>query len=109
MCTQPPCLLYNQNSGTRVVYEDLGSTTPKGTIEATACRALQVSMVTISEFIDSIPHLSASTKATLQKHVQSQEFGASLDADCDEVFQEVLQENLPATLNLLDRATLKEP
>ena len=41
------------------------------------------------------------------KHVQSQEFGASLDADCDEVFQEVLQENLPATLNLLERATLK--
>ena len=64
-------------------------------------------MVTISEFIGSIPHLSASTKATLQKQVQSQEFGASLDADCDEVFQEVLQENLPATLKLLERARLK--
>ena len=61
----------------------------------------------VSEFIDSIPHLSAGTKATLKKHVQSQEFGASLHADCDEVFQEVLQENLPATLNLLERATLK--
>ena len=64
-------------------------------------------MVTISEFIDSIPHLSAGTKATLKKHVQSQEFGASLHADCDEVFQEVSQKNLPATLNLLERATLK--
>ena len=64
-------------------------------------------MFTISEFIDSIPHLSASAKATLQKHVQSQEFGGSLDADCDEVFLEVLQENLPATFNLLERARLK--
>ena len=64
-------------------------------------------MVTISEFIDSIPHLSAGKKATLERHVQSQEFGASLDADCDEVFQEVLQDNLPATFNLLERATLK--
>ena len=64
-------------------------------------------MVTISEFIDSIPHLSAGKKATLETHVQSQEFGVSLDADCDEVFQEVLQENLPATFNLLERARLK--
>ena len=30
-----------------------------------------------------------------------------VDADCDEVFQEVLQENLPATFNLLERARLK--
>ena len=64
-------------------------------------------MVTISEFINSIPHLSAGKKANLERHVQSQEFGASLDADCDDVFQEVLQENLPATFNLLERATLK--
>ena len=64
-------------------------------------------MVTISEFINSIPQLSAAKKATLEKHVQSQDFGASLDADCDEVFQEVLQENLPAAFNLLERATLK--
>ena len=64
-------------------------------------------MVTISEFIDSIPHLSAGKKAILEKHVQSPEFGASLGADCDEVFQEVLQENLPATFNLLERARLK--
>ena len=61
-------------------------------------------MFTMSEFIHSIPHLSAGKKATLEKHVQSQEFGASLDADCDEVFQEVLQKNLPATFNLLERA-----
>ena len=61
-------------------------------------------MVTILEFIDSIPHLSAGKKATLVTHVQSQDFGDSLDADCDEVFQEVLQENPPATFNLLERA-----
>ena len=64
-------------------------------------------MVTISKFIGSIPLLSAGKKATLEKHVQSQEFGASLNADCDEVFQEVLQETLPATFNLLERARLK--
>ena len=64
-------------------------------------------MVTVSEVLNSIPQLSASKKATLEKHVQLQEFGASLDADCDEVFQEVLQENLPATFNLLQRAALK--
>ena len=64
-------------------------------------------MVTISEFIDSIPHLCAGKKATLEKHVQSQEFGASLDADCDGVFQEVLQEKPPATFSLLECARLK--
>lgn len=64
-------------------------------------------MVTISEFIDSIPNLTASKKATLKKHVQSKEFGASLGADCDEVFQEVLHEHLPATFSLLECATLK--
>ena len=64
-------------------------------------------MVTILEFINSIPHLSADKKATLEKHVQSQEFGASLDADCDEIFQEVLLQNLPATFNLLECARLR--
>ncbi len=61
-------------------------------------------MVTISEFIDSIPQLSAGKKATLEKHVQS---GVSLDADCDKVFQEVLGEIPPATFNFLERARLK--
>ena len=64
-------------------------------------------MVTILEFINSIPHLSAGKKATLEKHVQSQDFGVSLDADCDEVLQKVLQENPPASFNLLERARLK--
>ena len=43
----------------------------------------------------------------MEKHVQSQDFGVSLDADCDEVFQEVLQENPPATFNILEYARLK--
>ena len=64
-------------------------------------------MVTMLEFIDSIPHLSAVKKATLEKHVQSQEFGVSLDADCDEILQKVLQENPPATYNILERARLE--
>jgi hypothetical protein len=64
-------------------------------------------MITISEFIDSIPHLSAGKKATLEKHVQSRDFGVSLDADCDKVFQEVLGEIPPATFNFLERARLK--
>ncbi len=64
-------------------------------------------MVTISEFINSIPHLSAGKKAALEKQVQSQEFRVSLDADCDEVFQEVLQEIPPVAFNFLERARLK--
>ena len=36
--------------------------------------------------LDSIEHLSAGGKAILKQHVQSLEFGASLDADCDEFF-----------------------
>ncbi len=63
--------------------------------------------VTISDSIDSIPHLSAGKKATLDEHVQSQEFGVSLDANCDEVFQEYLQENPPATFKFLQGARLK--
>lgn len=65
-------------------------------------------MVTISEFIDSIEHLPAGGKAVLKQHVQSLEFGASLDADCDEFFQQVLQQNLPATFNILERAALEQ-
>ena len=66
-------------------------------------------MVTISEFINSIPHVSARKEATLENHVQSQEFGVSLEADCDDIFQRVLQENPPTTFNILERARLKEP
>jgi hypothetical protein len=40
--------------------------------------------------------------------VQKVEFGASLDADCDEVFKETLQENLPATLNALHRTAVRQ-
>ncbi|KAL0040302.1 hypothetical protein WJX77_002769 [Trebouxia sp. C0004] len=64
-------------------------------------------MVATSEFIDSIPHLSVGKKATLETHVQSQEFGVSLDADCDEIFQKVLQQNPPATFNILELARLE--
>ena len=80
-----------------IVFADLGS-----------LLCLAGVMVTILEFIDSIPHLSAVKKATLEKHVQSQAFGVSLDADCDEVFQEILQEIPPATFNLLERTRLIE-
>ena len=64
-------------------------------------------MVTVAEFIDSIEHLTAGTKAALKSHVQTVEFGASLDADCDELFKETLQENLPATLNALHRTAVR--
>lgn len=66
------------------------------------------SMVTISVFIDSIEYLPAGGKAVLKQHVQSLEFGASLDADCNEFFQRVLQRNLPATFNILELAALEE-
>ena len=46
-------------------------------------------------------------------HVQTDEFGAKLDCDCDELFKEALQENLPATFNALEstavRRILKQP
>ena len=64
-------------------------------------------MVTVAEFIDSIEHLTAGTKAALKAHVQTVEFGASLDADCDELFKETLQENLPAALNALQRTAIR--
>ena len=35
------------------------------------------------------------------------EFGAKLDADCDELFKQALQESLPATFNVLERTAVK--
>ncbi len=64
-------------------------------------------MVTVADFIDSIEHLTAGSKAELKSHVQKAEFGASLDAECDEIFKETLQENLPTTLNALHRTAVK--
>ena len=66
-----------------------------------SCLLLQVSMVTVAQFIDSIEHLNANSKAALKRHVQMDEFGASLDADCDDLFKEALRENLPTTFNAL--------
>ena len=68
---------------------------------------LQVSMVTVAQFIDSIEHLNANSKAALKRHVQMDEFGASLDADCDDLFKEALRENLPTTFNALQRTAAK--
>lgn len=65
-------------------------------------------MVTVSEFIESIQHLSAGKKAALKTHVQSLEFGASLDADCNEIFLEALQGCLPVTLNVMECTRLKQ-
>ena len=64
-------------------------------------------MVTVAQFIDSIEHLNAGSKAALKRHVQMDEFGANLDADCDDLFKEALQENLPATFNALQRTAVK--
>ena len=64
-------------------------------------------MVTVEQFIDSIEHLTAGSKAALKRHVQMDEFGASLDADCDELFKEALQENLPGAFNALERTAVK--
>ena len=58
-------------------------------------------MVTVAQFIDSIEHLTAGSKAALKTHVQMGEFGANLDADC------ALQENLPVTFNALQRTAVK--
>ena len=74
---------------------------------APADSALQVSMVTVAQFIDSIEHLDANSKAALKRHVQMDEFGASLDADCDDLFKEALRENLPTTFNALQRTAAK--
>ena len=70
--------------------------------------AVQVSMVTVAQFIDSIEHLTSGGKAALKSHVQMDEFGANLDADCDELFKEALHENLPATFNALERTAVKQ-
>ena len=35
------------------------------------------------------------------------DFGAFLDADCDELFKEALQDHLPATFNALERTAVK--
>ncbi|KAL3138657.1 hypothetical protein ABBQ32_006415 [Trebouxia sp. C0010 RCD-2024] len=64
-------------------------------------------MVTVAQFIDSIEHLTSGGKAALKRHVQMDEFGANLDADCDELFKEALHENLPATFNALERTAVK--
>ena len=40
-------------------------------------------------------------------HVQMDEFGANLDADCDELFKEALQENLRATFNACERTAVR--
>ena len=64
-------------------------------------------MVTVAQCIDSIEYLTAGSKAALKRHVQMTEFGANLDAHCDEVFKETLQENLPATFNALERTAVK--
>ncbi|KAL3148764.1 hypothetical protein ABBQ38_014175 [Trebouxia sp. C0009 RCD-2024] len=64
-------------------------------------------MVTVAQFIDSIEHLTAGGKAALKRHVQMDEFGAKLDADCEELFKEALHENLPATFNALERTAVK--
>lgn len=58
-------------------------------------------MVTVAQFIDSIEHLNAGSKAASKRHVQMDHFGASLDADRDDLFKEALPENLPATFNAL--------
>ena len=64
-------------------------------------------MVTVAQFIDSIEHLTAGSKAALKKHVEMDDFGANLDAECDELSKEALQENLPATFNALERTAVK--
>ncbi len=65
-------------------------------------------MGTVAEFIDSIKHLSASSKADLQSHVQTQEFGSSLDAEFDKVFKQTLLENLPVKLSALHRTAVRQ-
>ena len=64
-------------------------------------------MVTVAQYIDSIEHLTAGSKAALKEHVQMDELGANLDAECDELFKEALQENLPATFSALERTAVK--
>ncbi|KAL0039623.1 hypothetical protein WJX77_003638 [Trebouxia sp. C0004] len=67
----------------------------------------QVSMLTVERFIDSIQDLSTDSRAGLKKHVKMHDFGALLDADCDELFTEALQDHLPAIFNALERTAVK--
>ena len=64
-------------------------------------------MLTVERFIDSIQDLSSDSRAGLKKHVQMRDFGALLDADCDELFKEALQDHLPATFNALECTAVK--
>ena len=59
-------------------------------------------MVTVAQFIDSIEHLTAGCKDALKGHVQMVEFGANLDAECDELFKEALQETCQQRSMLLN-------
>ena len=81
----------------------------QGTVSAkSVCHlAVQVSMLPVAQFIDSIERLTAYSKAELRRHVQMKEFGASLDDVCDELFKEALQEHLPAKFNALQRTAVK--
>jgi hypothetical protein len=63
-------------------------------------------MTTVAEFIDSIAQLSVDSKAELKSHVQKVEFGASLDADWDELMEDALRDNLPTTFNILQRTAV---
>ncbi len=65
-------------------------------------------MVTVAQFIDSIEYLNAGDKAVLKSHVQKNEFGANLHAVCDALFKEALEENMPATLNALQRTAVRQ-
>ena len=64
-------------------------------------------MVTVAQFIDSIDRLKDDSKAALKRHVQKEEFGATLEDECDKVFKQTLWENLPATFNALERTAVK--
>lgn len=65
-------------------------------------------MSTVAEFVNSIEHLDDSCKAALKAHVQTREFGAKLDDDCDEAFRETLQNYLPETFSRLQCTRVKQ-
>ena len=64
-------------------------------------------MLTVERFIDSVEDLSPDSRAELKRHVQSHDFGASLDTDCNELFKDTLQDYLPAAFNGLERTAVK--
>ena len=66
-------------------------------------------MVTVAQFIDSIEHLTAGSKAALKRHVQMDEFGANLDADCHELFKEACKIICQEHLMLLSAQQSSEP